>query len=52
VKLSFPAIKALQSRFKAGSFCVAADRGMISDWSFEQGDLCLYQLQLLQQSFD
>ena len=30
VKLFFPAIKALQSRFQAGSFCVAADRGMIS----------------------
>jgi transposase len=30
VKLFFPAIKALQSRFQAGSFCVVADRGMIS----------------------
>jgi hypothetical protein len=30
VKLFFPAIKALQSRFEAGSFCVVADRGMIS----------------------
>jgi len=30
VKLFFPAIKALQSRFAAGSFCVVADRGMIS----------------------
>ena len=30
VKLLFPAIKALQSRFEAGSFCVVADRGMIS----------------------
>jgi transposase len=29
VKLFFPAIKALQSRFEAGSFCVVADRGMI-----------------------
>ena len=30
VKLFLPAIKALQSRFAAGSFCVVADRGMIS----------------------
>jgi hypothetical protein len=30
VKLFFPAIKALQNRFEAGSFCVVADRGMIS----------------------
>jgi hypothetical protein len=30
VKLFLPAIKALQSRFEAGSFCVVADRGMIS----------------------
>jgi hypothetical protein len=30
VKLFFPAIKALQSRFEAGCFCVVADRGMIS----------------------
>jgi len=30
VKLFFPAIKALQNRFAAGSFCVVADRGMIS----------------------
>ena len=30
VKLFFPAIKSLQSRFEAGSFCVVADRGMIS----------------------
>ena len=30
VKLFFPAIKALQSRFEVGSFCVVADRGMIS----------------------
>jgi transposase len=30
VKLFFPVIKALQSRFDAGSFCVVADRGMIS----------------------
>jgi hypothetical protein len=30
VKLFFPAIKALQSRFAAASFCVVADRGMIS----------------------
>jgi transposase len=29
VKLFFPAIKALQNRFAAGSFCVVADRGMI-----------------------
>jgi hypothetical protein len=29
VKLFFPAIKALQNRFEAGSFCVVADRGMI-----------------------
>ena len=30
VKLFFPAIKALQCRFEAGSFCAVADRGMIS----------------------
>jgi transposase len=30
VKLFFPAIKSLQTRFEAGSFCVVADRGMIS----------------------
>lgn len=30
VQLFFPTIKALESRFKAGSFCVVADRGMIS----------------------
>jgi len=30
VKLFFPAVKALQSRFEADSFCVVADRGMIS----------------------
>jgi transposase len=30
VALFLPAIKALQSRFEAGSFCVVADRGMIS----------------------
>jgi len=29
VKLFFPAIKSLQTRFEAGSFCVVADRGMI-----------------------
>ncbi len=30
VRLFFPAIKSLQCRFEAGSFCVVADRGMIS----------------------
>jgi hypothetical protein len=35
VKLFFPAIKALQSRFEAGSFCVVADRGMISQATVE-----------------
>jgi transposase len=30
VKLFFPTVKALQARFEAGSFCVVADRGMIS----------------------
>ena len=30
VKIFFPIIKRMQSRFEAGSFCVVADRGMIS----------------------
>lgn len=30
VKLFFPVLKRMQSRFEAGSFCVVADRGMIS----------------------
>ena len=30
VKLLLPAIKGMQARFEAGSFCVVADRGMIS----------------------
>ena len=30
VKLLLPVIKGMQSRFEAGSFCVVADRGMIS----------------------
>jgi hypothetical protein len=30
VKMFFPIIKRMQSRFEAGSFCVVADRGMIS----------------------
>jgi len=37
VKLFFPAIKALQSRFEAGSFCVVADRGMISQATLHPG---------------
>jgi hypothetical protein len=35
VKLFFPTIKALQCRFEAGSFCVVADRGMISKATIE-----------------
>jgi len=35
VKLFFPTIKALQSRFEAGLFCVVADRGMISRQTME-----------------
>ncbi len=35
VKLFLPAIKSLQARFEAGSFCVVADRGMISARTIE-----------------
>ncbi|MBA7590667.1 hypothetical protein ES708_32795 [subsurface metagenome] len=35
VKLFFPTIKALQRRFEASSFCVVADRGMISARTIE-----------------
>ena len=35
VKLFFPTIKSLQGRFEAGSFCVVADRGMISRRTME-----------------
>jgi len=35
VKLLIPVIKGIQSRFEAGSFCVVADRGMISKNTIE-----------------
>ncbi len=35
VKLFFPAIKSLQGRFEAGSFCVVADRGMMRKATIE-----------------
>ena len=35
VKLLLPVIKGIQSRFEAGSFCVVADRGMISKRTLE-----------------
>ncbi len=35
VKLLIPVIKGIQARFEAGSFCVVADRGMISQKTIE-----------------
>jgi transposase len=35
VKLLIPVIKGIQARFEAGSFCVVADRGMISKKTIE-----------------
>jgi transposase len=35
VKLLIPVIKGIQARFEAGSFCVVADRGMISEKTIE-----------------
>jgi len=35
VKMLLPVIKGIQSRFEAGSFCVVADRGMISKDTIE-----------------